>query len=61
MYINFKTGEVLDFQQMTDEQIVEQLADLEEVYEVARTARMQRGIPSSVGWRPKGQRSSLHP
>jgi len=39
MYINFKTGGVLDFQQMTDEQIVEQLADLEEVYEVARTAR----------------------
>lgn len=39
MIINLKTGEKLEFSQMTDEQIVEQLADLEEMYEIARTAR----------------------
>ncbi len=39
MIVNLKTGETLDLSQMTDEQIVEQLADLEEMFEMAKIAR----------------------
>ena len=38
MIVNLKTGETLDLSQMTDEQIVEQLADLEEMFEMAKLA-----------------------
>ena len=39
MIVNLKTGEALDFAAMSDEEIVAQLKDLEEVFEMARMAR----------------------
>lgn len=37
--INLRTGEVLDFSQWTDEEILAELQDLEEIYRVAKEAR----------------------
>ena len=37
-YMNVQTGEVLDYDQLTDEQIVEHLADLEELATQAKAA-----------------------
>jgi hypothetical protein len=37
--INLRTGEVLDFSQWTDEEILVELQDLEEIYRVAKEAR----------------------
>lgn len=37
-YINLRTGEVLDFQAMNDEEIVEQLWDLEQAHWAAKAA-----------------------
>ena len=39
MLINLRTGEVLDFSQWTDEEILAELQDLEEIYRVAKEAR----------------------
>jgi len=44
MIVNLKTGEALDFAAMSDEEIVAQLKDLEEVFEMARMAAIQRGL-----------------
>jgi hypothetical protein len=45
MIVNVRTGEVLDSEQLTDEEIVQELKDLETIYDLAKEARdMARNI-----------------
>jgi len=39
MFVNLKTGEMLDFAEWTDEEILTELRDLEEIYQAAKLAR----------------------